>query len=63
MNGKDAHPLFRFLTAALPGSIGKKVKWNFTKFLIAPDGTPVKSFAPSLSPEKLIPDIEALLGQ
>ena len=63
VNGKDAHPLFKFLTAALPGSAGKKVKWNFTKFLIAPDGSPVKRFAPSFTPDKLIPDIEALLGQ
>ncbi len=63
VNGSDAHPLFKYLTAALPGSIGKKVKWNFTKFLIAPDGSPVKRFAPSVSPDKLVPDIEALLGQ
>src|SRR5690625_2888354 len=34
VNGSDAHPLFKFLTKEARGIIGKKVKWNFTKFLI-----------------------------
>ncbi len=38
------------------------MKWNFTKFLVAPDGTSVKRFAPTTEPEKLAGDIELLLS-
>lgn len=59
VNGPDASPLFIFLKESLPGLLGTKdIKWNFTKFLIGPDGTPIKRFAPKDSPKKLIPIIE-----
>jgi glutathione peroxidase len=45
----------------LPGFLGKKIKWNFTKFLIDRTGVPVKRFSSSTVPEKLINDIEKLL--
>jgi len=61
VNGENAHPLFRYLTKALPGLIGGRVKWNFTKFLIAPDGTPVKRFAPTLDPARIGSEIRSLL--
>lgn len=63
VNGSDAHPLFRYLTKALPGTFGKRVKWNFTKFLIGPDGKPVKRFAPSDSPLSMRALIEELLTE
>lgn len=31
---------------------GKKIKWNFTKFIIAKDGNVVKKLAPKDSPKK-----------
>jgi glutathione peroxidase len=37
------------------------VKWNFTKFLIAPDGDSIKRYAPNTTPEDIRADIEALL--
>jgi glutathione peroxidase len=61
VNGDDAHPVYKYLKDELPGSFGKKIKWNFTKFLIARDGIPVKRFAPTTIPEKLVKDIEKLL--
>ncbi|MBI9108023.1 MAG: glutathione peroxidase [Spirochaetales bacterium] len=61
VNGSDAHPVFKYLSDALPGVIGKKIKWNFTKFLINKNGTPVKRFAPKTEPTKLIDDIKKLL--
>ena len=61
VNGSSAHPLFKYLTQALPGTLGKRVKWNFTKFLIGPDGKPVKRFAPSESPLSMGVLIEELL--
>lgn len=60
VNGPDAHPLFKYLKTALPGRLGKRIKWNFTKFLIGPDGTPIKRYPPRLPPSKLRADIEAL---
>ena len=37
------------------------IKWNFTKFLIDRNGTPVKRFDPTVTPEKLDSEIAALL--
>ncbi len=61
VNGDDAHPLFVYLKDELPGTLGKKIKWNFTKFLVDSEGRPYKRFSSSTKPEKLVPEIEALL--
>lgn len=43
------------------GALGtKSIKWNFTKFLLAKDGTVVDRFAPTVKPEQLEPAIEGL---
>ncbi|MBL8388292.1 MAG: glutathione peroxidase [Hydrogenophaga sp.] len=63
VNGSDAHPLYRWLTAEAPGLLGSKaIKWNFTKFLIGKDGSVIKRYAPQDAPEKLAKDIEAALS-
>ena len=63
VNGGDAHPLYRWLTAEAPGLLGSKaIKWNFTKFLIGKDGKVLKRYAPQDAPEKLAGDIEAALA-
>ncbi|MFP8835120.1 glutathione peroxidase [Hydrogenophaga sp. XSHU_21] len=62
VNGADAHPLYRWLTAEAPGLLGSKaIKWNFTKFLVGKDGQVIKRYAPQDAPEKLAGDIEAAL--
>ena len=61
VNGDDAHPLFRWLREQKGGVLGDRVKWNFTKFLIGKDGTPIKRYAPTTKPEKISADIEAAL--
>lgn len=53
VNGKDAHPIFKFLKKELPGLLGKKIKWNFTKFLIDSSGKPVKRFNSMTKPESI----------
>lgn len=53
VNGDAAHPVFRYLKEALPGVLGGRIKWNFTKFLIGRDGKPLKRFAPISTPEKM----------
>jgi glutathione peroxidase len=61
VNGAAAHPLFRYLKKALPGILGERIKWNFTKFLIGRDGKPIKRFAPFTKPEKMEASIVAAL--
>ncbi|MEQ5573141.1 glutathione peroxidase [Providencia huaxiensis] len=53
VNGSSAHPIFRYLKNELPGVMGGRIKWNFTKFLIGRDGKPLKRFAPFTTPEKM----------
>lgn len=53
VNGATAHLVFRYLKNELPGLLGKRIKWNFTKFLIGRDGEPIKRFAPNTTPEKI----------
>ena len=61
VNGNNAHPLFRYLKSKLPGFLGEKIRWNFTKFLIDRKGNPVRRFSPPTDPSKLVSDIESLL--
>ncbi|MGE4268421.1 MAG: glutathione peroxidase [Deferribacterales bacterium] len=64
VKGSGAHPVFQYLSKALPGIFGTmNIKWNFTKFLITPDGTPIKRFAPLTNPRKIEKYIVRLLRQ
>ena len=62
VNGSAAHPVFRYLKKALPGVLGGRIKWNFTKFLIGRDGKPLRRFAPYTTPEKMEASIIAALN-
>lgn len=61
VNGKNTHPLYQYLKAELPGFLGGKIKWNFTKFLIDKNGKPVKRYSPTTVPEKIEADILKLM--
>jgi glutathione peroxidase len=62
VNGGSSHPLFTHLKSEAPGVLGsKRIKWNFTKFLVNQQGQVVKRYAPSTKPEAIAKDIEALL--
>lgn len=63
VNGDNTHPLFVFLKKKLRGCLGRRVKWNFTKFLIDQDGKPVKRFGPTTSPEKIEAYLQDLLDK
>ncbi|RTP19523.1 glutathione peroxidase [Enterobacter roggenkampii] len=63
VNGAAAHAIFRFLKDELPGVLGGRIKWNFTKFLVGRDGKPLKRFAPMTTPEKMEGTIVAALGR
>lgn len=64
VNGDDRHPLYAGLvpTADAEGHDGD-VRWNFEKFLVAPDGAVAARFAPRTEPEseEVVKAIEAVL--
>ncbi|MCI4566535.1 glutathione peroxidase [Lysobacter sp. CFH 32150] len=63
VNGRNAHPLWKWLKDEKGGLLGiDAIKWNFTKFLVGRDGKVVKRYAPAEKPESLVRDIEAALG-
>lgn len=62
VNGPNTHPIFAYLKNELGGFLGKKIKWNFTKFIIDKNGKPYKRYSPTTKPDKLEKDIESLLG-
>jgi glutathione peroxidase len=63
VNGPDAHPLYQFLKKTRRGFLGSEaIKWNFTKFMIARDGVPVKRYAPKDKPQNLEADVAAALA-
>ena len=60
VNGEKTHPLYTFLKNEARGLFwSKRIKWNFTKFLVDHDGNVVRRYAPMTAPKKLIADIEA----
>ena len=63
VNGREAHPLWQWLTAEARGVLGTQaVKWNFTKFLVGKDGQVIKRYAPTDTPESLRADIQKALS-
>ena len=63
VNGPNANPLFVELKEKAPGLLGsKRIKWNFTKFLINAEGKVLKRHAPTAKPSDIEKDIVKLLG-
>jgi glutathione peroxidase len=63
VNGPDAHPLYQWLRSEQSGLIGDKIKWNFTKFLIDPEGNVVRRYGTTTTPDQIANDIEVLLPE
>ena len=61
VNGKNAHPLYKWLKSEKSGMLGGAIKWNFTKFLVDREGTVVKRYGTNVNPDDIAPDIEKLL--
>lgn len=62
VNGKTAHPLFRWLRSQTSGLTSDKVRWNFTKFLVGRDGRVIKRYGSSLEPMSIAADVEEALA-
>ena len=63
VNGRDAHPLYQWLRSEKSGMVGNKIRWNFTKFLIDPEGRVVNRYGSTTTPDQIADDIEALLPE
>lgn len=64
VNGTGRHPLYSELVT-FPDADGYTgdIRWNFEKFVVAPDGSVVARFAPQIDPESddIITAIESVL--
>lgn len=62
VNGRGAHPLWKWLEKQQRGLLGSsRIKWNFTKFLVDREGRVVERYAPRVAPEELEADLVKLL--
>ncbi len=59
LKAKAAHTMLK--TISTTAKKESDILWNFTKFLIAKDGTTVQRFAPTTEPAEFEKEIEALL--
>ena len=62
VNGRETHPLFRWLRSERKGLLGGRINWNYTKFLVGRDGAVIARFAPTTEPDAMVEDIERALG-
>jgi glutathione peroxidase len=62
VNGRNAHPLYRYLKSAKKGLFGRQtIAWNFTKFLVDKSGDVVRRYGSRRKPETIDKDVEAVV--
>ncbi|GAA5983820.1 hypothetical protein JCM11641_005205 [Rhodosporidiobolus odoratus] len=62
VNGETTNDVFKFLKPKAKGVLGERINWNFSKFLVAKDGTVLHRYAPTTKPDALAADIEKQLA-
>jgi len=62
VNGTNEIPLYTYLKEQKGGVMGKKIKWNFTKFLVDRKGNVIGRFAPTVKPEEIENKIKEILN-
>ena len=62
VNGKNEAPLYTYLKSKKGGVLGKRIKWNFTKFLVNREGEVIARFAPTVTPAKMDEAIKEALS-
>jgi glutathione peroxidase len=65
VKGDDITPLYQFLTdKSTSPKTGGQIQWNFTKFLVGPDGRVITRFEPEVTPDspEVIAAIEKALN-
>ncbi len=61
VKGKNQSELYQYLVEHAPNRQGKKVKWNFEKFLINKEGVIVHRYSPSIEPKDIDTDLAEIL--
>lgn len=61
VNGENEHEVYTWLKENSKSILGKKIKWNFGKFLVASNHKKVWRFAPTASPEKVSEKVEKII--
>lgn len=61
VNGDDESILFTYLKRHEKGFLNRRIKWNFTKFLVDQNGRVIKRYSPNVKPKRIAKDIEKLL--
>ena len=61
VNGKEANPLYVWLKDQKSGPLGKRIEWNFAKFLIGRDGQVFERFSSKTDPKQIEEAIQKLL--
>lgn len=63
VNSSNTHPLYKYLKKEATGLLGSQtIKWNFTKFLVDPQGKVIKRFSPQDPPEVIARELKSLLS-
>jgi glutathione peroxidase len=61
--GPEAGLIYDHIAKTRPEAIGTdEVKWNFTKFLVDRDGSVIRRYESTATPEQIRADLEPLLG-
>lgn len=63
VNGENEDPLYTYLKKNASGFLGtSSIKWNFTKFLISPEGKVLRRYGSTTKPEEIEDEIRRLLN-
>ena len=61
VNGKEADPLYVWLKDQKAGPLGKRIEWNFAKFLIGRDGQVLERFSSKTDPQTIQESLQKIL--
>ena len=61
VNGKEADPLYVWLKDQKAGPLGKRIEWNFAKFLIGRDGQVLERFSSKTDPKTIQEFLQKIL--
>ena len=61
VNGKEALPLYDWLKSQAAGPLGKRIEWNFAKFVIDRQGQVAQRFSSKTEPDAMEDLIQELL--
>ncbi|WP_195563871.1 glutathione peroxidase [Streptococcus rubneri] len=61
VNGKETTPLYQWLKEQASGPLGKRIEWNFAKFLIDREGQVVQRFSSKTPPQAIEESLKEIL--